>query len=76
MMVNNYRVNLHIIQLKSNVKNKVIALNKNINNNKKNKINQLGQKIYACQTQMGVNTSRAVMMAGEETSCWEDVRRK
>lgn len=30
MMVNNYRVNLHIVHLKSNVKNKVTALNKNM----------------------------------------------
>lgn len=38
-MVNNYRVNLHIIQLKSNVKNKVIALNKNMFKKKQKKTN-------------------------------------
>lgn len=52
-MVNNYRMNLHIVHFKSNVKNKVTALNKNMCFFfKKKKINKLGQKIYVRQTQM------------------------
>lgn len=32
--------------------------------------------MHVHQTLMGVNTSRAVMVVGDETSCWEDVGRK
>lgn len=77
-MVNNYQEIFPRLQFNNDVKNKVIALKKkkkNTFNKKKKKINQLGLEIYVYQTHMGVNTYRAVMVAGDETSCWKDVGR-